>query len=223
MSHERGIYPDVIWDGLSKNASRKTRHDQIEPNPQDWNKLTSELIALQEHVTFITDRLSQRFFETLPLSRDERIGGLILTTLGIRNIAVSGGILWEKLNRHIISAIDTSISDSFDTFHDDGSGGFIQTIGITQWPDTDFDDGSGILATLGKKKFGVLWFYITISNDLIMIYGKKEHKDPQKIQLEPAPINLPNQIRDGGRLISRLIFKKSSDTPDLITSAFAQI
>ena len=223
MAKERASFPLRIWNGLSRNSQRTSVLDEIEPNPEDWSKMVSEVIQTQVFIASTTERILQRFFETQPLARDERTGGLILSSPGIRNIAVSGGVLWERLDRNTLSAIDTSASGSFSTFHSDGVGGFIQTVGFTQWPNTDFDDGSGILATLGKKKLGVLWFYVTVDNNLIMIYGTEEHGDLEAAQLESSPPNLPNEVQGSGRLISRLIFKKNSDVPNSITSAFAQI
>jgi len=50
MANELPDYPEKIWDGLSQNEQRESRLDDIEPNPEDWAKMVSELIAIQEHV-----------------------------------------------------------------------------------------------------------------------------------------------------------------------------
>ena len=359
MSHERGTYPIDVWDGLSKNQQRQTRHDEIVPNPEDWNRITSEVIVTQEHTSFVTtegrveikslpgsdlktlqdhinstsssgrivggtvtdaggsrinitagvglirdltteradlfhfnwpevlgipvplntttwvvvkfrgtlspqfalnfnadtithtdefalavvtndggdihvhelydnalnndSRMVERFFETLPMARDERLGGILLNNVGTRNLTLSPGAIWEKLTRFVIDAQDTSGSDTFDTFRSDGFGGLTKTTGVTQWPNTVFDDGAGNLVTLGNNRCANLFFYIEVDNDLVMLYGAEQHNTLVGALAEASPTVLPAQTKDGGRLIARLVFEKDSDTPDTIVSAFAQV
>lgn len=168
-------------------------------------------------------KIVDRLFETEPLARDIRLGGLLLSNTGTRNLILTSGAVWEKLNRQEIPAKDTSVSDTFDAFHKDSPSGFVKATSQTQWPNTKYDDGSGTLAILGPSKYGVLWFYIEIDGDLVMMYGVGEYSTATKAQEEIAPTNLPDQILHGGRLISRLIFQESAAIPDSITSAFAEI
>lgn len=49
MAKETASYPLKIWDGLSRNSQRVFLLDEIEPNPEDWNKLVSEVIQMQTH------------------------------------------------------------------------------------------------------------------------------------------------------------------------------
>ena len=42
--------------------------------------------------------------------RDDRIGGLLLSVTGTRNVAVTAGQLWSRINEFPIPALDTSIT-----------------------------------------------------------------------------------------------------------------
>lgn len=113
-----------------------------------------------------------REYETMPLALDARDGGLVLGETGTRNITVSSGALWDRLNRYALGGINTSVTGSFDAYYRNGSGGFTKVAGLTQWPNTQYDDGTGTLATLAAAHWAVLWFYIETDNDVLMMYGQ---------------------------------------------------
>jgi hypothetical protein len=41
-------YPGQIWDGLSPNKERINRAQRLDPNPDDWDQIVAELIAVQQ-------------------------------------------------------------------------------------------------------------------------------------------------------------------------------
>ena len=161
-----------------------------------------------------------REYETMPLSRDERGGGIILGESGTRNVTVSAGVLWDRLNRSPISAIDTSVSGSFEAYYRNGSGGFLRIAGLTQWPNTQFDDNSGALATMTGGYYGVLWFYLETDGDLIMVYGRGEYASAGAADSEMVPDTLPNRLLVASRLIGKLVFQKSASVATEVVTAF---
>ncbi|MCC6934683.1 MAG: hypothetical protein IT406_03305, partial [Candidatus Yanofskybacteria bacterium] len=164
----------------------------------------------------------QREYETMPLEPDMRSGGLMLDEGVGRTIMVSAGVLWDRLNRYAIAAIDTSGGDTFETYYRDGSGGFVRTLGVSQWPNDKYDNNSGTLATLGAGKFGVLWFYIKPNGSLVMVYGRDEHGSSRQAASEAAPATdtLPDSVRVQSRLLGRLIFQKNASSASAAQSAF---
>jgi len=40
-------YPGDIWDGLSENVWRRTRLDDLGPDPHDWNQIVAEMLSTQ--------------------------------------------------------------------------------------------------------------------------------------------------------------------------------
>ncbi len=41
-------YPSQIWDGLTPNEERINRSQRLDPNPDDWDQIVAEVIAVQE-------------------------------------------------------------------------------------------------------------------------------------------------------------------------------
>jgi hypothetical protein len=50
MGFVRPAFPEQVWDGLSANPTRIDRNVNDEPNSQDWDRIISELLAVQSYV-----------------------------------------------------------------------------------------------------------------------------------------------------------------------------
>jgi len=46
-------YPTSVWAGLSENLLRQTRKDDILPDFRDWDRIVSEVIAIEKHVKYL--------------------------------------------------------------------------------------------------------------------------------------------------------------------------
>ena len=160
----------------------------------------------------------QRTYQTMAKERDDELGGLILGETGTRNITVSGGALWERLQRFIISAIDTSGADTFDSY----VGTNMQYSGTNQWDNTSYDNG-GVYTTLSANRYAVLWFYIELDGGLLCVYGTAEYTSEATAELEAPPTSVPLRVSVQSELIGRLIFKKSQATAEAIESVFGQV
>lgn len=156
----------------------------------------------------------QRDYETMPVEPDIRNGGLVFSETGTRNIAITAGALWDRLNRYVIPTYNTSISSTFDAYYMNGSGGFNKVTGLTQWPNTKYDDESGTLATLTDGKYGVLWFYIDTNAGVSMVYGMDEYDTAglANAAMELTGEMLPSRLRSFGRLVGKIIFQKSASS-----------
>ncbi len=163
---------------------------------------------------------NRRFYETLINARDNRGGGLLLGETGTRNMTLSAGAFWSRLNRIAVGAIDTSVSGSVDFYFRDGAGGFNVTTALTQWPNTEFDDGSGTLATMATNRFAVLWFYVGFDGDLVAQYGRDEYNQVADAEAEAPPSTAPLRISEHAILVGRFIFDESAATTTSISSVF---
>lgn len=171
----------------------------------------------------VGDHASQmilRMFGTMPKVRDVQTGGLALGESGTRNVTVSAGALWEKLEKFTIAAIDTAVSGSFDRYYRDGGSGWTKEAAQTAWPNTQYDNNSGTLITMTNNRYAVLWFYIELDGELVMLYGQAQYVSAAGAEDETAPSSTPDRVTHHGRLIGRLIFKKSAATATEIQSAF---
>lgn len=154
------------------------------------------------------------------VQRDKVVGGLFLGETGTRNITLTAGRTWSRLNDFDIAAIDTSVSGTFDAYYSDGAGGWTASYNQTQWDNTHYDDGSGTLATLGNNQYAVLWWYIETDGDLVCLYGIDEYPNETGADAEPLPTSVPDRITGHGLLIAKTIFQKNASTFTSIQSAF---
>lgn len=161
-----------------------------------------------------TGHAIERFFETLPFKRADRIGGLIIGETGVQQITVTAGEIYDLTNEFIIPAIDTSVSGGFDTY----AGLTLFASGTTQWDDQNYNNGVTIVP-LAANKWGTLWWYLEADGKLVMNYGIVEHNTQAAADLEPEPPIRPVRVQVHGTLIGRTVFQKSAGTGDF-QSAF---
>ena len=186
------------------------------------NRENEITIALIPHTVGNTASiLNTRFEEVEGPKRADALGGMILSESAdaLRNIAVSAGTLWFKLNRFTTPAIDTSGSDTFDAYYRDGVGGFTQVADETQWDNDSFDDDSGTLATLTNNRYANLWFYLEVDGTLSCIYGRLQSTKLADVELEPVPDTLPTGLVNS-ILLGRLVFFKDDTIATDVQVAF---
>lgn len=156
------------------------------------------------------------------VQRDVMVGGLILGETGTRNVTMSAGRVWSRLNDFEIDSVNTSISGQyFDAYYRDlSTDGWADLHEETQWDNQHFDNGSGTLATLDNNKYAVLWFYIEADGDLVCVYGRNQYVNVSSAEQEQPPSTIPPRLTSHGMLIGRLIFQKGESTATEINSAF---
>ncbi len=162
----------------------------------------------------------ERFDSEFNIDRDNRSGGLIVSNVGTRNVAVTAGTMLGRMSEFPIAALDTSASSTFDTYYRDGGGGFTKGTGATQWNNSQYDDGSGTLATLSVLAYTSRWFYLMTDGTLAMVFGQSQDLDFSDILNESPPSTVPDRISKMGVLIGRFIIQASGTTPARTQSAF---
>ena len=169
--------------------------------------------------------LNSRFYQTMPLARDERVGGIILGETGTRNITLSGGVLWDRANQFSISAINTSTGGTFSTWYRATPSGWVHTKNVTQWPNDKYDNGSGTLQTVISTplRYANLWWYICTEGCLHCVYGQVLYTTASAASLASPPASLPLPISTHGRLIAGTTFAGSGATFTAIDSSFTSI
>lgn len=71
-----GSFPIVVWDGMSTNPFRTKREQNIDPNYQDWDRITQEVIATQ---TFLSENFG--FSVGIELELDATSGFLYIPVM----------------------------------------------------------------------------------------------------------------------------------------------
>lgn len=159
-------------------------------------------------------------FDSIGFKRDERVGGLILSNTGTRNVAVSAGTLLARMEEISIAALDTSGADTFDAYYQDGAGGWTKQAGETQWNNTNYDDGDGTLGVLTALNYTSRWFYIMVDGSLAMVYGQAQYATLAGALNDGTPSTVPDRILKQGILIGRFIIQAAGTTPSVTQSAF---
>lgn len=167
-----------------------------------------------------TANVIERFDSEFTVDRDNRSGGLIVSNTGTRNVAVTAGILLARMSEFSISAIDTSVSGSFDAYYRDGAGGWTKQASQTQWDNTKYDDGDGTLGDMALLTFASRWWYLMTDGTLAMLYGQSNLGSLAVTLNEGAPSSVPPRIQQMGMLIGRFIIQASGTTPSTTQTAF---
>ncbi len=168
----------------------------------------------------------RRMFEVNKFQRDNNTGGLILSDSADTNryVEVSAGAIWERLNRTSFPAFDSDPGgggDTFDTYKHVSST-FTLTTGVTQWPNTQYDDGAD-LVTMDSNKYANLWFYGDSDGEVAMVYGTAQYNKSALAELEEPPSSLPIRIQTHSFLLGRMIFQKSATTAIQVDTVFETV
>ncbi|KKL63337.1 hypothetical protein LCGC14_2176110, partial [marine sediment metagenome] len=168
----------------------------------------------------------RRMFEVDKFQRDNNTGGLILSDSADTNryVEVSAGAVWERLNRNSFSAFDSDPGgggDTFDTYKHVTST-FTLTTGVTQWPNTQYDDGAD-LVTMDSNKYANLWFYGDSDGEVAMVYGTAQYNKSALAELEEPPSSLPIRIQTHSFLLGRMIFQKSATDATQVDTVFETV
>jgi len=161
-------------------------------------------------------RVALRFVETQPTAW---ASGVMLSATGTRNIGITAGVLWQCTNKILISAFDSSAAGTFTYAYRDGVGGWTEQTAQTQINNTQYDDGTGTLATLTANRYAVAWIYIEVDNDVIVLYGQGDYTLTQANSAN-IPASLPPRITAQGILVGKIVIQKSAATFSSVESAF---
>jgi hypothetical protein len=168
---------------------------------------------------------------TMRFAYDVVTGGLAIADSAGANryISLTAGQLWEGITPFVISAQDTDpggAADTMETYYRTtapaGDFDWVLTTGVTEWPNTDYDDGSGVLQTMTNNRFANLWFYVDLEDSkLVIVYPQQQLTTLAGAEAETAPTQIPARVATHCKLVAKLIFKKTvsgEDDPEDIVS-----
>lgn len=146
--------------------------------------------------------------------------GEAVSETGTRNLIVTAGVIWDRhINKQITPAFDSSGSDTFSAYYRSGTpGAFTLVTGETQWNNTQYDDGSGSLATLTGGNYGVHFVIRGLSGVVAIMYGEGDYASQALAEAAEAPTLRPEEYDEHGIFIAQLVFLKSAATLAKITS-----
>ena len=176
-------------------------------------------IAIYNNPWWVSDGISHitERFQSAGKQKDTRVGGLILGESGVRNITMSAGQILDLLNKHPISALDTSVSGHFVTFYYNGTSWI--SAQATQWPNTQYNDIATGLSSVGPNEYCNLWFYATTFDRVCMLYGQKKFSIAADASTEATPTFMPPELDKFGILIGRILFQGTNPLLRTLNSA----
>lgn len=181
---------------------------------------TLHLLAFPHSVGDHANFMTQRLWET---QRVAHASGAILGETGTRNVTLTAGVFWAKLNRYATAAQDTSGSDRFDAYYRNGSGGHTKVATQSQWDNNSYDDSSGVLGTMTVNRYGNLWFYMESDGELVCMYGYSNTATLASALDEAPPTDLPDRLVSHSILVGRLTYQNGAGTASQIDSAFETV
>lgn len=166
----------------------------------------------------------QRFDAISPAQRDSAVGGLILGETGARNITLSAGRIWARLNDFLVDAVDTSGSGRMGSIYYNGTNFVFAAPTLTQWDNQNYNDITSGLVVMNNNFYANLWFYVAIdSGQLFWVYGQAQHNQLADALVEGPPSVLPTNLPTHALLVARLTFQKGGATAEQISQASSTI
>jgi hypothetical protein len=151
--------------------------------------------------------LQQLLYDVATIRRTD---GLIIDTTGTRNVSVTSGTVWVKLNKIVIVAVNTSSGGSFDRYYRDGVGGWTKQSSQTQWDNLLYDDGTGTLAAITSNRYSYQDFYTDADGELVSLYGQADYTSQAGAENAPLSGSVPERIDEHAVYIGRIAFQQNT-------------
>lgn len=150
-------------------------------------------------------------------------GGLELSTDGTtRNLDMTAGTIWARLNDFSIAARSSTTVPLYRVTPTGGTPPLSFTPGITQWPNTEYLSGT-TLTTMTNNRWAVLWVFVNIGTGAWgFAHGTAEYNNSSGAAQEQLPSYLTQNFLRQNLLVGRLIFEKDATTA-IIESAFTRV
>ena len=176
---------------------------------------------------WVTDGITniiERFQAEGHLVRDEHVGGLIISVPGTRNLAVTGGTLWSRLNELPISALDTNVTGTFEYYYYSTDGGWASTDN-TQYSVTNYNDvtktAGNELVALNNNWYANLWVYVEADdNEIAVLYPQNQYANAASAEVEAPPTLISTHHSESSMLIGRILIKQGVDAPVEVQTVF---
>lgn len=150
-------------------------------------------------------------------------GGLELSTDGTtRNLDMTAGTVWARLNDYAIAARSSTTLPMYRVLPTGGTPPLSFTPGITQWPNTEYLSGT-TLTTMTNNRWAVLWIFVNIGTGAWgFAHGTAQYLNSSAAANEAVPSYLTQNFLRQNILVGRLIFEKDATTA-IIESAFTRV
>lgn len=153
--------------------------------------------------------------------RDNHVGGLQISVPGTRNLAVTTGTLWSRLNEFVVPALDTSVTGTFEIYWRSGASAWTDA-DVSQYPITQYNRLSdNSLQTINNNWYFNWWIYAEADDtEFSMVYPQGQYATSAGAEAVSPPSSIPTHISESAILIGRIICKQGQDAPVSVQSTF---
>jgi hypothetical protein len=135
-----------------------------------------------------------------------------------RKIAVTAGVVYDRFyKQYTTPAVDTNGAGTFTALYQDGAGGWTIVSAQTQWNNTQYDNGSGTLATMTTAYYANRWVIRSFSGEVYVMYGNAEYATSAAAEAAAMPTR-PVFLDKHGFYIAQIVFQKSASSATSITA-----
>jgi hypothetical protein len=145
------------------------------------------------------------------------VSGAVLSASGTRQFTITPGVWWNGITRFETAAFDGT-AQTFNYYYQDGGGDWSEVAAQTAINNTQYDNGSGTLATLTANRYGVHWLYLATDDDVHVIFGQGDYTLQNAIDATPPSI-IPEELQTDSRILGKIIIQKSAGAFTQIESA----
>lgn len=147
----------------------------------------------------------------------EHISGANVDSINGRYIKISPGVFYTAYDRVTNQQFNsfTTLADSFSNYYRNGVGGWSKQTGQHQINNTQWDNGTGTLATLTVNRWGVRWIYLDFDAESVSsVFGRGDHVLLSNAQAEiiPAASTLPTFLSTFSTPIAKIMVQKDANT-----------
>jgi hypothetical protein len=156
--------------------------------------------------------------ERLILRGAEHMSGGEISETGTRGLASTNGIFYLGTTQYTTEA-ESSPTDSLEVFYRKTTmSGWHDSMALVL-PNDRYDDGTGSLHTLGGGKYGVFWVYISMDDDIVVVWGQAQY-DATTVLTATAPTSLPTYVSKACILAAKVYFIKGGTNFTGVVSAY---
>lgn len=150
------------------------------------------------------------------IDRRPEHAGIVLSSSGTRNLAITSGQLLSRLSEIPFIAFDSSGTGRLDRYYRNGSGGWTKEAQQTQIPNATYDNNSGTLASASLLSYVPHWIYTCADTlttaQVVMLYGQADYSSLATAQASTPPATVPSRVSEMCTLRGRYITQQGSNT-----------
>jgi len=222
-------YVTVIWNSgnpiydVTTNNNIINHSNRLAVCQAIWEKIGAinegHVFQVGAYGLGLANKIGHRLIHT------ERFGwesGLMLGESSGRVITATAGRLWYDGEEINLGDLSTSANNYHLYYH--SAYNVWTAINRSVYSNTEYDDNTGGLKTVGPSKYSVSWVYRSVADDIdtFVLLGDHDYK-LSEAQASQPPASIPTVIAKQSILIGRIIVLSGATTATQIDTAFATV